>query len=146
MNFSGPFFQSRAFSFHNFDVCHFPVTRGNDHPVAGFIDKVLVMTTQPDRRVVWKIDLRDGRIKLFISVAGFTTDFYGLKLFGINISVAHDIKLRMAVNAFETKFEMDVLSDLSMAGKYKLFVHAALWEIIFADGFCEEISMALQAA
>ena len=49
-------------------------------------------------------------------MAGFTTNLDGLMLFGIKISVTHNIKLRMAVNTPETHIHVNIELYLSSAG------------------------------
>ena len=50
-------------------------------------------------------------------MTGFAADFDGLVLFGIKITVAHDIKLCMAVNTGQTRGEVDVLPGLPGPGE-----------------------------
>ena len=47
-----------------------------------------------------------------VSMTGFAPDFNGLILFGIEVAIAHDIKLGMAVNTIKTLFKVNILKDL----------------------------------
>ena len=61
-------------------------------------------------------------------MTGFATNLHRLKLPGLDVTVSHNIRLRMAVNAFHSPFQMNVHAGLAASGKGEFSLMIALWK------------------
>ena len=101
----------------NFHIGHFPATCRNRHPVLDLIRTAFVMFADSDSRVAGIVDLCDGRVGKAISMASLATNLHRFMLFGINVSISHNIHLCVAIGAVHSFGCVHILYGLASSGK-----------------------------
>jgi hypothetical protein len=109
--------QSDDLAFPDFNISQLTLPERQHHPVSNQVILPSITVRKANSAVARIGDFGDKWTGIGVSVAGFTTNFDGFVLFRINVAVAHNIKLRMAVNALKSGRKMNILPNFPETGK-----------------------------